>query len=285
MQSQAFACTSEHLLWSRGTPLHTQPVHGSRTGALALDARSRTTQPTEGPPDPPTGPIQPIAQGRNHDVPALEGLRARQEGDGAAKGAADQLDAHLVQQNHTAATADALAARLLPAVCRHRRGVPGTTGPHAPPVQQHDKQSASTTLPRGCQQVEQTVSGLHGTPSSAPPPTGRTQGAWLGARIPPPPPPPEKRQPTRKKRETETPPTPSPPHERPSPADVPVRRMIRTSPHVGHRTIAAPRGNVTVWPHVEQAMCPSARGRPPPHQHAGPPRAAPPPPPHTVRDK
>lgn len=35
-----------------------------------------------------------------------------------------------------------------------------------------------------------------------------------------------------------------------------VRRMIKTSPQVGHRTIAAPRGNVTVWPHVEQLMCP-----------------------------
>lgn len=35
---------------------------------------------------------------------------------------------------------------------------------------------------------------------------------------------------------------------------VPVRRMTSTSPQVGHRTMAAPRGNVTDWPHAEQLI-------------------------------
>lgn len=128
----------------------------------------------------PQAPCCPLsAEGGRYDVPALEGLWARQEGDGAAKGAADQLDPHLVQENHATAAADALPARLLPTVCRHRRrGAPGQK-------RLHEITSQSGTI--GNAGPHKALQGLSASESDgekaarhpavhSPPPTGRREG-------------------------------------------------------------------------------------------------------------
>lgn len=96
----------------------------------------------------PQAPCRPLsAEGGRYDVPALEGLWARQEGDGSAKGAADQLDPHLVQENHATAAADALPARLLPTVCSaNDQDVPAGGAPHhrGPPWERHSLAACRT---------------------------------------------------------------------------------------------------------------------------------------------
>lgn len=172
-------------------PVHRQRVHSSCTGAVvprnSLPSASWQSigrpikgarAPTEGPLGAPTGPIPPMAaKGGNRDVPALERLWTRQEGDGAAERATDQLDSHLIQENHAAAAAYSLAARFLPTVCVHRG-----RGARAQRYARHHQSSgmASTARPQRAPQMkpakETDRERLRGTRSQAGPPTSGSRG-------------------------------------------------------------------------------------------------------------